>query len=258
MIYWKLTCIETFFENQFGAFVKIQGPDVITGEIYRVYLKYKDYLSFHQGIPFNEALKDYSEETIKFLVLGFAPRYTCPLTNLQKVSQKAYVTNASANSVFFYANAYLNNLGLSLTEIIKLRTKYSLGNLNDKYFSIEELRESFVNQSAFFINLYRRMNEHDRFENFVAGLDDKRFSQVFSRYETPMDVVKNYNRRIFHDKFECISMRKDYEESGEFHPNTGVFIENKIVKESNFYVVEQDYLENLKMKVCKKCENNHR
>jgi hypothetical protein len=100
------------------------------------------------------------------------------------------------------------------------------------------------------------MNEQDRFEHFVAGLDDEVFKKVFSRYESPSDVTRNYNRRIFHDKFECISMRNHYEEEDEFHANTGVFVESKIVTQSKFYVIEQNYLENLKMRVCKNCENN--
>lgn len=256
-MYWKLICKHTVFENQFGAFVKIEGPDIVSGEDYWLYIKHEDYLLLQQGKEFEELIKNYSEETKEFLIRGNAPKYICPTTNEQRVSHKAYVTNASANSVVFYANAYLNNLGFSLSTITKLRQKYSIGNLNDKYFSVNELRESFINQSAFFLNLYRQMNENDRFEHFVAGLDDERFKKVFARYQSPSEVTKNYNRRIFHDKFECISMRKHYDEPGEFHANTGVFVESKIVKESKFYVIEKNYLENLKMRVCKNCENNN-
>lgn len=255
-MYWKLFCRETVFENQFGTFVKITGPDFKTGEIYWTYIKYEDYLAVHKGLRFVEIFKDYSKETLDFMINGNAPKYICPVTSKEKISHKAYVTNASANSVVFYAGAYLNNMGLSLTAITKLREKYTLGNLQNRFFSLDELRESFINQSAFFMNLYKQMNEHDRFENFVAGLDDERFKKIFARYESPIDVKRNYNRRIFHDKFECGSMRNHYDEE-VFHANTGVFVENKIVQKSQFYVIEQNYLENLKMRVCKICTNNH-
>lgn len=255
-MYWKLFCRETVFQNQFGTFVKIKGPDIKTGENYWIYIKYKDYLAVHQGVGFQEAFKEYSEETLEFMLRGNAPKYSCPITNEQKISHKAYVTNASANSVVFYAGAYLNNMGLSLTTIAKLREKYTIGNLNDKFFTVKELRESFINQSAFFLNLYRKMNEHDRFEHFVSGLDDERFRNIFARYDNASSVKRNYNRRIFHDKFECLSMRNHYDEE-VFHANTGVFVENKIVENSKFYIIEKNYLENLKMRRCKICENNH-
>ena len=119
------------------------------------------------------------------------------------------------------------------------------------FFSAKELQESFISQSAFFLNLYKNMNENDRFEHFVSGLDNKRFSKIFERYDDDTAVNKNYNRRIFHDKFECSCMRNNYEEQ-EFHANTGVFVEKKIVENSKFYIIEQNYLENLKMRVCKK------
>lgn len=255
-MYWKLFCKEFVFENQFGSFVKISGPDIITNEEYWTYIKYSDYLAINQGQRFDQIFKDYSQETLNFIVHGKAPTFKCPITSENKISHKAYVTNASANSVVFYAGAYLNNMGMSLTQINKLREKYSIGNLQKKYFSPDELQKSFVNQSAFFINLYRFMNEHDRFEHYVEGLDDDRFKKIFSRYENAGTVKKNYNRRIFHDKFECTSMRNHYDEE-EFHSNTGVFIESKAIKQSQFYIIERSYLENSKMRICEICENNH-
>lgn len=253
-MYWKSFCNEVFFDNQFGKFVKIQGPDIITEEFFWIYIKHEDYLTFKDSNKFDDVFKEYSDDTKNFLLSGTAPKYICTETNEQKISHKAYVTNASANSVVFYANAYLNNMGLSLSEITKLRVKYKLGNLHRNYFDKNELLESFINQSAFFLNLYKLMNENDRFEHFVFGLDDERFRQVFVRYEKPTDVRTNYNRRIFHDKFECVFMRNHYNEGGKFYENTGVFVEGKIFKENKYYVVEQHFLENLKMRVCRECE----
>lgn len=171
-------------------------------------------------------------------------------------SDTSYVTNAVANSIVFYAMAYLNNKGLSPIEIKELRTKYSFQNLETFFFTVEELKQSFVNQSAFFINLYKEMNENDRFENFAENLElQNRFKEVFRNYENVNSLKRQYNRKIFHDNLDCEYMRSNYDEE-IFHKNTGVFSEQKIIENKNFYTLEKTYLTELNMRVCKKCGLN--
>lgn len=173
--------------------------------------------------------------------------------SLNETRQTAYVTNASANSVVFYAMVYLNNKGLSPEEIENLRLKYSFENLDKHYFNIDELKHSFVNQSAFFLNLYKEMNENDRFEHFAENLEQQnRFKEVFKNYNDFISLKRQYNRRVFHDNLDCEFMRSDFNEE-TFHKNTGVFSEEEILKNEAYYVVDIEYLTELKMRLCKIC-----
>lgn len=255
-MYWKLFCKELIFTNQIGKFVKIYGKAIPSDRNYWVYINYIDYQNFNNGMSFEEAFKSYTKEDKQFLLFGTAPTFLCKETNSEKVIFKAYITNAVANSVTFYAMSFLNNF-LTPNQIIKMRKKYSLGDFQKEKFSIDELRDSFLNQSAFFLNLYSFMNENDRFENFANNLENQnQFKRVFSNYENSNNLIQQYNRRIFHNKFECVFMRNDYNVNGEYHQNTRVFAETNIVTNDNhFYQVEMSYLEKLKMRICNSCEN---
>ncbi len=70
-----------------------------------------------------------------------------------------FVTNSTANSVCFYAMVYLNNQNLTPNQIAELRRKLSLPNLKANKFNLEELKGSFINQSAYFLNIYSEMNQ---------------------------------------------------------------------------------------------------
>jgi hypothetical protein len=168
-------------------------------------------------------------------------------------TKTAYVTNAVANSVVFYAMAYLNNKGLSPDEIKALRLTYSFENLNKRFFNMNELKNSFVNQTAFFLNLYKEMNENDRFEHFAENLEQQnRFKEIFKHYNDFLSLKGQYNRRIFHNNLECEYMRSDYNEE-IFHKNTGVFSEKKILKDQQYYVIDEQYLKQLDLRLCKIC-----
>ncbi|MFD3393061.1 hypothetical protein U0R10_00365 [Aquirufa sp. OSTEICH-129V] len=253
-MFWK-SCITNHFENNFGKFVKLAGIEEQSKLMYWVYLKEGDYSLLLSGHSLDQALVGYSSDVLTFLEFGTAPVYIDPLSNNKIPCYWAYVTNAVANSIVFYAMMYLNNSGLSPSQIKGLRDKYSLGNLDQNKFTSEELRESFLSQSAFFLNLYSFMNENDRFENFADNLQQQeRFGEIFRNYKNADDLKNQYHRKIFHINFECVSMRNNYDEE-QFHQNTGVFTEKKNgFKKAQYYLIEKRYLEMLKMRVCKNCK----
>lgn len=147
-----------------------------------------------------------------------------------KTETKAYVTNAVARSVAFYAMAYLNNQGYDSKKIEALRREMSLDNMASGRFTIDELLQSFEKQSAFFLNLYRQLSE-DEFLHFAERLmDNQRFFSVFKHYNNVYDLMQHFNRIVYHTTLNCNWMRRDYQEE-TFHPNTGVFQE-KVAKKA--------------------------
>lgn len=256
-MFWK-NCHYTHFPNNFGEFVKISGIEVEYNSQYWVYITKGEYEKLIEGQSLENVLENYSKEILDFLRTGNAPMFKNPINGIMTPIHKAYVTNAVANSVVFYAMMYLNYMGLTPNQIRDLRIKYSLGNLNQKKFTLDELREKFINQSAFFMNLYSYMNENDRFENFADNLQQQNtFKEVFKYYKDSEALKRQYSRKIFHTKFECYAMRNDYEEEN-FHQNTGIFTEKKQdAKKQEYYMVEMPYLETLNMRVCKKCVDNN-
>ena len=251
-MYWEKCNIE-FFNSGPKELVKISGPEVVNKKPYWVYIAKGAFTDLQNGITLNSALKDYPLDIKEFLISGFCPSENSIFGFQREPIQTAYVTNAVANSVVFYAMAYLNNKGLSPLEIKNLRLKYSFENLDKRYFNMEELKTSFISQSAFFLNLYKEMNENDRFEHFAENLaQQNRFKDVFRNYNDFVSLKRQYNRRVFHDKLECQYMRSDYNEE-TFHKNTGVFSEKEMIKKQNYYTVDKVYLSELKMRLCKVC-----
>lgn len=251
-MYWE-KCNINFFSSGSREFVKISGYDVVNNKPHWIYISRESFRLLQSGVPVNMALKDYSIDIKEFVISGFSPTNDSVFSFEREPLQTAFVTNAVANSVVFYAMIYLNNRGLTPNEIKELRTKYSLSNLDSGDFSKKELKDSFVNQSAFFLNLYKEMNENDRFEHFAENLEQqKRFKDIFINYDNFISLKKNYGRRIFHNKLECEFMRSDYHEK-TFHPNTGVFSENVLVNKRDYYSVDRAYLSEMKMRICKVC-----
>lgn len=165
---------------------------------------------------------------------------------------KAYVTNASAQSVAFYAMAYLNNQGYDRNRIQALRRDMSLENMATGRFTIEELLESFEKQSAFFLNLYKQLSEGEFLRFAEQLMADQGFFRVFKHYDNVYDLMQHFNRTVFHTSLDCEWMRHDYQEE-TFHPNTGVFHEKVARKAHAYYVINVDYLQELKMRPCKMC-----
>ncbi|MDQ3190195.1 MAG: hypothetical protein M3Q58_01225 [Bacteroidota bacterium] len=251
-MFWE-KCNIGYFNSGSKELVKISGLEVQNKRSYWVYISKDAFINLQNGIPLKTALKDYTLEIREFLISGFSPTETSLFSFQREPIKTAYVTNAVTNSVVFYAMAYLNNKGLSALEIKNLRLQYSFENLEKKFFNMEELKHSFVNQSAFFLNLYKEMNENDRFEHFAENLEQqKRFKEVFKNYNDFVSLKRQYNRRVFHDKLECEFMRSDYNEEA-FHKNTGVFSEKTLIKIQNYYKVDRVYLTELNMRLCKVC-----
>lgn len=251
-MFWE-KCNIGYFNSGSTELVKISGLEVLNNKPFWVYISKEAFDKMQNGVSLGTALKDYSLEIREFLISGCAPTESSIFSFQRVPIQTAFVTNAVANSVVFYAMAYLNNKGLSPTEIKNLRIRYSFKNLEKRFFNMEELKHSFVNQSVFFLNLYKEMNENDRFEHFAENLEQQnRFKEVFRNYNDFISLKRQYNRRVFHDKLECEYMRSDYNEE-TFHKNTGVFSEKEIIKKQNYYTVDKVYLIELKMRLCKLC-----
>jgi len=250
-MYWEKCDILTFSRGA-TCLVKISGKEKNIGEnIFYVYITEKAYEELVDGLPIRKALKDYPYEIKEFLMSGLAPHHPIKKT----LERPAYITNAVANSVVFYAMAYLNNNGLTPTEIKTMREKYSFSNLDDCLFNRDELKLSFIKQSAFFLNLYKEMMENDRFADFAENLEKQnRFKEVFRNYEDSLMLNNQFKRRIFHDKLECPYMRSDYNEDTVFFANTGVFTEEELLHNQKYYIVNTDYLKEMGMRICKGCE----
>jgi hypothetical protein len=252
-MFWE-KCNIGYVKQGLDELVKISRPEALDEQPYCVYISKEAFAMLQREVPLSNALEGYSLDIKEFLISGFEPIRLPTYIGLEGNINTAYVTNAVANSVVFYAMAYLNNKGLSSIEIKKLRIKYSLGNLESRHFSADELKQSFVNQSIFFLNLYKDMNEHDRFEYFAENLElQNRFNEVFRNYNNFLSLKRQYNRRVFHDNIECAYMRSDYNEK-TFHRNTGVFKEKDIIKNKDYYMVDGGYLTELNMRLCIICQ----
>lgn len=250
MDYWKQCAVHI---------ISVQGKDIIKlvsntgGEAKWIYLARYTYDLLLSGISLNSLDGSIPDETLLFLQNG-------PGNQLDSESkdkpfyQKAFVTNAVSNSVAYYAWVYLCHMGLTGKQIISLREKYSFSSVSTSPFKTDEVHSSFVNQSAFFLNLCSKMNENDRFKLMAERLDDKSFEKYFKRSKSVEDLLYKYNRRVFHYLLECEAMRSNYNEEGKFHINTGVFAESHTL-EAGGYLINVNYLEALQMRPCKSGDN---
>jgi len=189
----------------------------------------------------------------EFLISGICHR--CQDSFFGSVSRdvrKAYVTNAVARSIVFYAVTYLNDQGYSPEAIREMRRELSLENLNANHFTVDDLLQSFVNQSAFFLSLYKRLTEGEFYRFAVALEQAGSLSRVFRNYTNLAQLMRHFNRRVFHLSLDCEWMRSDYRED-VFHPNTGVFHESLAQSEQDYYAISQDYLIALNMRPCSPC-----
>ena len=237
-------------ETKFGTFVKyfiFFKKDDGGIESYQVYLTKEDYLKVKGGKKPEEL--QIPIETINFILHSKIPR-----DENGNIINTGYVTNATANSVVYFALSFLNSNFFSVEQIKRLRLKYSIGNFIDGRFNKDEILNSFLVQSAFYLNLHTYMTENDRFENFLNELDkQKLFHQYYRHYDSPSHLMKNYERKIFHTQLDCDSMTSDYSKNDVFHQNTGVFSNKVITKNVGFYALNSAYLLNLGMKCCEKC-----
>lgn len=173
--------------------------------------------------------------------------------------KKGFVTNATANSVAFYAMAFLNNQGLTPSQIKRMREKFELEDLHEKEFSQEELKKCFLTQSVYFLNLYTYMNEDDRFKNFAENpLHQKLYDSLFRRYKNSTGLLDDYSREIFHGALGCEYMRSPYEdeERSLYFANTGVFAEQVELEKPSYYIIDVEWLEKIGMRHCKICSGS--
>lgn len=228
---------ERFFYSSIRSSIGHIG--FVRGKNDHIYLKYKELFKVVYNVYKNTNLFFRNE----------------PIIPIQKNTNLSYVTNATANSIVYYAYKFLKHYNLNDAEIIKLRNQLKIdGNLN-----YSDLFNNFINQSAYFINLYAYMNENDRFEHFTEELSKNgSFNTIFKNSTSHFSLIKQFNRKIFHIDNNCTHIKNDYEEEGKFHLNTGVFSEKKISNDKNkekVYIVTSDFLEKLGMRMCKICSS---
>jgi hypothetical protein len=194
------------------------------------------------------------KEKIDFFSPSIDTRRLIEPINLIKSDRIVYVTNATANSIVYYAYAFLKKSIYSDITIMELRKRFSnFGNI-----AYEKLMNDFKNQSAYFLNIYAYMNENDRFEEFANNLENQgNFNKIFKFDSNSFALLKQYNRKIFHLNSKCENITSNYDEDGEYFLNTGVFYKDIIEKEDDkkkpLYVVSKDFLQFLGMRFCKVC-----
>jgi RNA-directed DNA polymerase len=179
---------------------------------------------------------------------------------IKKVSPKlalindiVFVTNATANSIVFYAYSFLKNCGLNDYEISDLRSKFYFNGSNK--ISYEEILRNFQNQSAYFINLFTYMTNNDRFESFVTETENQnRFHKIFKNSSNSFALMRQYNRKVYHANNECENLRNDFSEGDKYFKNTGVFFEENKEMKQKYYVLKRSFLDALNMRKCEKCE----
>ncbi len=172
--------------------------------------------------------------------------------NLELNDDIVFVTNATADSIVFYAYSFLINSGLNDQEITDLRNKFCIYGSNR--LAYDEIKRNFQNQSAYFMNLYTYMTSFDRFEKFLNEIESQaKFRKVFKSYESPSVLLRHFNRKVYHTNHECKNIRNDYIEKSKYFENTGIFFDEGKEITQKFYVLKRSFLDFLKMRKCKKC-----
>lgn len=230
-MFWKKCKIE-HYKTSGKDIVKIIGNDVMTNSPYCVYIRKEHFDMLLSGMGINASLKDYDFETKNFIANGIAPQKDSVFVFERKVIRKAYVTNATANSIAFYAWLYL----IKCTKENK---------------SHNELKTLFVAQSKTFLAIYTKLLSNP--DELVKRLNTKEITKYFKDVKT-IDIPRQFFRKVYHVNLECDYMRSDFEEGFKFHPNTGVFYENNILNNKNsYYCLDENYLKELGMRQCRKC-----
>lgn len=206
----------------------------------RAKIEHIGYVKGKQDIIYKNLLFQYST----LLKVKFLPEFR-PSVDL------VYVTNATANSLVFYAYTFLKNYNFTDEEIIELRSKFYF--MESNKISYQEVLKNFKNQSAYFLNLYTYMLSIDRFENYITKLDNHDLFHIpFNKNESSLTFKKQFNRKVYHTNPDCKNLRSHYDEV-VFHINTGVFFENHNEINKNIYILTRSFLDKLHMRKCKKC-----
>ncbi len=195
----------------------------------------------------------YKKLLLKYLDLLDHYKINLRLTpEIAKSEDIVFVTNATANSIVFYAYTFLKNSGLNDPEINELRKKFNFKDSN--FISYDEILRSFQNQSLYFISLYSYMTDYDRFENFLCELENAdKFKTVFKKSKNSISLKKQYYRKIFHTNNQCENLKSDYFENDYYFKNTGVFFDKNENLKDKYYIIQRSFLEILNMRKCTKC-----
>lgn len=247
-----INLLRTTIDTPSGKFIKFHGKEIRHLRTFWVYIKAKDFIENKDNTYEIKNLLEYPKYVQDFLIKGIAPIYVDEETGETRVNYKVYITNSTANSVVFYTMAFLNN-NFSLKEIKDLRNEYSFNEYISN-FEFEELRESLIKQSSFFLKLYRLLMQNDRFEYFIDNiLSDEKFNSLFKTRDRN-SIKKNFHRKVYHQYLECQSMREDYhlDETFSFQ-NTGMFAEKSDLHLTNFYSLDEHYLKKMGMRNCYVC-----
>jgi len=165
-----------------------------------------------------------------------------------------YITNATSQSVVYYAYVFLKSAKLSDDDINRLRKHFSYKDSSNIDF--KKIKENFINQSIYFLELYNYMFYRDRFKLFYESLSDDEWNQLFNRDQNFANK-RTYPRWIYHLDFNCSNIRNNYNEEGVFHPNSGVFFEEEKANQVyNAYLLEKNFLDQLGMRTCLICQSN--
>jgi RNA-directed DNA polymerase len=166
-------------------------------------------------------------------------------------SKIAFITNATAKSVVFYAYLYLKSNKIEEPEILKLISDCTTNN----YINYARLEDKFISQAASFISLYDYLKSNNRFENFInANISSGNIDKIVKYWENRKNTfLPKFYRQIFHVDINCDLMRKDYNEGDGIYKNTGVLAHNQNNQSDVIYTVNKEFLENLGMRCCVMC-----
>ena len=163
----------------------------------------------------------------------------------------AYITNATAKSVVYYAYLYLKHNKIQELEILKLINECSK---NDK-LDFNKLKDKFLYQAASFISLYDYLKSNNRFQNFIeSNINSGGIEEIVEFWETKKkNFLPKFYRQIFHERKDCENITSHYNEKDGFYKNTNIFaLEEK--GQFNTYIVTKAFLLKLGMRICSTCQ----
>lgn len=230
-MYWQKCKIE-YFKKSGRDWVKLIGRDCITNDPYWVYIAKSKYDMLLQGKGINQSLVGVDFSIKNFLANGIAPKTRNFFPFERQVKKLAYITNATANSVAFYAWLYISKC-----------TKEKI--------TQDCLKEMFLKQSEKFIAIYTKLLHNP--DELINNLNKQEYHQFFKDVSI-VDIPKHFFRKVYHVTLECESMRSPFEEDNKYFANTGVFFENNLMNGTTYYCLDEQYLKELGLRQCKMCE----
>jgi hypothetical protein len=176
--------------------------------------------------------------------------------NVSIQSKIAYITNATAKSVVYYAYIYLKYNKIEEPEILKLISECSK---NDK-LNFEKLKNKFIYQAANFIFLYDYLKTNNRFQKFIeSNIHSGEIEEMSDFWVNKGNVtLPNYFRQIFHEKKDCENIISDYKVNERHHINSNIFANDMDNQMKGLYIVTKDFLERLGMRCCYVCQVSDR